>query len=83
MNMWKREQREVQGSAIPSIPLACEPSVNRPPPQSSTTFESGSFSISSRPAFGRKGTGDVLKELPGLPYVHSSLILCEDLLILA
>ncbi|KAL8837592.1 MAG: hypothetical protein Q9170_002469 [Blastenia crenularia] len=32
-----------------------------------TNLNNGSFSLSSRPAFGRKGTGDVLKGLPALP----------------
>ena len=41
--------------------------------QSTTNINNGSFSISSRPAFGRKRTVDVLKGLPNLPlYVLSS-----------
>ncbi|KAL8947721.1 MAG: hypothetical protein Q9222_006030 [Ikaeria aurantiellina] len=38
--------------------------------QNTTNLNNGSFSISSRPAFGRKGTGDVLKGLPALPFNH-------------
>ena len=32
-----------------------------------TDLSDGKFSISSRPAFGRRRTGDVLKGLPDLP----------------
>ncbi|CAF9934757.1 hypothetical protein IMSHALPRED_009833 [Imshaugia aleurites] len=40
--------------------------------QGTTNINNGSFSISSRPAFGRKRTEDVLKGLPALPlYIPS------------
>jgi len=32
-----------------------------------TDLNNGDFSISSRPAFGRKDTGDILKGLPQVP----------------
>lgn len=35
--------------------------------ESSAVLDVNNFSISSRPAFGRKTTQDVLKELPELP----------------
>ena len=43
-------------------------------PQSTTNINSGSFSLSSRPAFGRKRTEDVLKGLPALPL----FVLCSN-----
>ncbi|KAI4254149.1 MAG: hypothetical protein LQ352_003256 [Teloschistes flavicans] len=37
---------------------------------STTNLNNGSFSLSSRPAFGRKATRDVLKGLPAVPFNH-------------
>ncbi|KAL8698568.1 MAG: hypothetical protein Q9201_006500 [Fulgogasparrea decipioides] len=53
-----------------SQPSAAEQYVQRSAPNPPTNLSNGSFSLSSRPAFGRKATGDVLKGLPALPFNH-------------
>ncbi|KAL8669996.1 MAG: hypothetical protein Q9168_005441 [Polycauliona sp. 1 TL-2023] len=45
-----------------------DPYVQHSLSQPTTNLNDGSFSLSSRPAFGRKGTRDVLKGLPNLPF---------------
>ncbi|KAI4144427.1 MAG: hypothetical protein LQ341_002661 [Variospora aurantia] len=42
--------------------------VPRSTPAAPTNLNNGSFSLSKRPAFGRKHTADVLKGLPALPF---------------
>ncbi|KAL8898264.1 MAG: hypothetical protein Q9207_006797 [Kuettlingeria erythrocarpa] len=42
--------------------------VQRDSPTATTNLNNGSFSLSARPAFGRKATRDVLKGLPALPF---------------
>ncbi|KAL8719098.1 MAG: hypothetical protein Q9225_003857 [Loekoesia sp. 1 TL-2023] len=57
-----------KASSPSSQPSTAESYVQRSkPPALTTNLNNGSFSLSSRPAFGRKGTGDVLKGLPALP----------------
>ena len=69
--MWKRlNTKERQYERSVGSPTLIETSVGEKPLQDTTNINSinnGSFSISSRPAFGRKQTEDVLKELPALP----------------
>ena len=66
--MWKRLNRQSSYGT---------PTLTQTTPDEKTTsspnyIENGALSISSRPAFGRKGTGDVLKGLPDLPLYVSS-----------
>ncbi len=65
--MWKRlntKDRQFDRVGSPTlVETTADPNIFRNP----TNINNGSFSISSRPAFGRKGTGDVLKGLPALP----------------
>ena len=64
--MWKRlNQRDRQ----PSIgsPTLIETDLDPVVLQNSTNINNGEFSLSSRPAFGTRNTGDVLKGLPDLP----------------
>ena len=72
--MWKNlktKDRQLE-SAIGS-PTLTETTADDYTLQGITNINDGSFSISSRPAFGRKRTEDVLKGLPALPlYLRSS-----------
>lgn len=70
--MWssrKRLDHSDSTSSPPTQTSPAEPYVQRnEPPTLVTNLNNGSFSLSSRPAFGRKNTGDVLKGLPALPF---------------
>ncbi|KAI4280217.1 MAG: hypothetical protein L6R38_004625 [Xanthoria sp. 2 TBL-2021] len=56
------------GPTAANHPSATDPYVQRHRLAPVTNLNDGSFSLSSRPAFGRKGTRDVLKGLPNLPF---------------
>lgn len=72
--MWKRlNNKDRQPEIAICSPTLIETTVDENTLQGTTNITNGSFSISSRPAFGRKRTEDVLKGLPALPlYVPSS-----------
>ena len=63
--MWKRINRQPERSI--GGPVHVEPTVDEHTIESTTNLNNGDFSISSRPAFGRKKTEDVLKGLPDIP----------------
>ena len=70
--MWKSSKHK---DRLPeSDPTLIESTADEHIPQSTTNINSGSFSLSSRPAFGRKRTEDVLKGLPALPLC----VLCSN-----
>ena len=65
--MWKRfNQNRASESAIGN-PTLMETTLDEKSYSGLTNLSSGEFSLSSRPAFGRKQTEDVVKELPALP----------------
>lgn len=69
--MWKRINRT--GDRSIGHPILIETTVDERTLESSTALNAGDFSMSSRPAFGRKTTQDVLKGLPELPlYVYEA-----------
>ena len=70
--MWKSSKNKDRQSE--SDPTLIESITDEHTPRSTTNINSGSFSLSSRPAFGRKRTEDVLKGLPALPLC----VLCSD-----
>ena len=70
--MWKSSKNRDRQSE--SDPTLIESTADEHTPQSTTNINSGSFSLSSRPAFGRKRTEDVLKGLPALPLC----VLCSN-----
>lgn len=72
--MWKRlNNKDRQPEIAIGSPTIFETTADENSLQGTTNINNGSFSISSRPAFGRKRTEDVLKGLPALPlYVPSS-----------
>ncbi len=72
--MWKRLNNKDRPTEITiGSPTLIETTADENTLQGTTNINNGSFSISSRPAFGRKGTEDVLKGLPALPlYVPTS-----------
>lgn len=72
--MWKRlNNKDRQPEIAIGSPTLIETTADEYTLQSTTNINNGSFSISSRPAFGRKRTEDVLKGLPALPlYVPNS-----------
>ena len=63
--MWKRLNRTPDRGI--GNPILIETTVDEKTLDGSIILNSGDLSISSRPAFGRKGTQDVLKGLPELP----------------
>ena len=66
--MWKRlNTREREFDRTVGSPTLVETTVDQDMFRDPTNINNCSYSISSRPAFGRKGTGDVLKGLPALP----------------
>ena len=70
--MWKRLNHRDRQSSIGS-PTLIGTDVDEKILQNATNISNGDYSLSSRPAFGRKGTGDVLKGLPSLPlFVYNS-----------
>ena len=72
--MWKNlKNKDRRPESAIGGPALIETPVDDNTLQGTTNINDGCFSISSRPAFGRKRTEDVLKELPSLPlYVLSS-----------
>ena len=64
--MWKRINHRDRQSSIGS-PTLIGTDVDEKVLQNATNIINGDYSLSNRPAFGRKGTGDVLKGLPSLP----------------
>ena len=66
--MWKSSKNRDRQSESPTL---IESTADEHTPQSTTNINSGSFSLSSRPAFGRKRTEDVLKGLPALPFANT------------
>ncbi|KAL9068645.1 MAG: hypothetical protein Q9161_006083 [Pseudevernia consocians] len=72
--MWKRlNNKDRQTEIAIGSPSLNETTADEHTLQGTTNISNGSFSISSRPAFGRKRTEDVLKGLPALPlYVPTS-----------
>lgn len=72
--MWKRRR---QPDRTIGAPVLFETSLDEQSLKGLTNLNHGDFSISSRPAFGRKHTEDVLKGLPELPlYVEFSHLGC-------
>ncbi|KAL8739897.1 MAG: hypothetical protein Q9190_007342 [Brigantiaea leucoxantha] len=74
--MWNTRRRLTRPDRASSLgaPTAVEPAIEENATDESGSLINGEHSISSRPAFGRKTTGDVVKDLPALPlYVMSSL----------
>ncbi|KAL8736966.1 MAG: hypothetical protein Q9181_002162 [Wetmoreana brouardii] len=74
--MWpsrKRVEPSDRTASLSSQTSAAEQYVQRDAPYPRTNLSNGSFSLSSRPAFGRKATGDVLKGLPALPLPNSEV----------
>ncbi|KAI4196696.1 MAG: hypothetical protein LQ350_006387 [Teloschistes chrysophthalmus] len=71
--MWPSRRRLEPTDSTPS-PSSRAPStdeyVQQITPHSTTNLNNGSFSLSSRPAFGRKATRDVVKDLPAVPFNH-------------
>ena len=65
--MWKRINKDRQPETAMGSSAFIETVANENTLQGTTNINNGSFSISSRPAFGRKRTEDVLKGLPALP----------------
>ena len=63
--MWKRINRQTERSI--GSPTLVETTIDDQILRTTTNLNNGDFSISSRPAFGRKTTEDVLKGLPDLP----------------
>lgn len=63
--MWKRSNR--QSTPIETSALA-EYSEEGSTPERNINLNSGDFSISARPAFGRRESQDILKGLPDLPF---------------
>ena len=72
--MWKSSKnRDRQSETTIENTTRIDSTADEHTPQSPKNINSGSFSLSSRPAFGRKRTEDVLKGLPALPlYVLGS-----------
>ena len=72
--MWKNLKiKDRQLESANGSPTLIETTADDYTLQGITNINDGSFSISSRPAFGRKRTEDVLKGLPALPlYIRSS-----------
>ncbi|KAL8690455.1 MAG: hypothetical protein Q9218_004109, partial [Villophora microphyllina] len=71
--MWPSRRRLEPTDRTPSPSSQAAPAdeyVQRNTEHSTTNLNDGSFSLSSRPAFGRKGTKDVLKGLPAVPFNH-------------
>lgn len=70
--MWKRlNSKDRQPDRAVGSPTLVETTADQNIFRNSTNINNGSFSISTRPAFGRKGTADVLKGLPAVPlYVY-------------
>lgn len=74
--MWRRlnsRDRQVDGR-LESQTLV-NTSADQDSFQASTDIDNNDFSMSSRPAFGRKGTADVLKGLPAVPLYVKMLTL--------
>ena len=65
LKMWKRFKSPSE-KAIGN-PTLMETTLDENTIEGLTNLNNGDFSISSRPAFGRKQTEDVVKELPALP----------------
>ncbi|CAD6592563.1 MAG: hypothetical protein ASARMPREDX12_006189 [Alectoria sarmentosa] len=66
--MWKRlNNKDRQPEIAIGSPTLFETTADENSLRGTTNINNGSFSISSRPAFGRKRTEDVLKGLPALP----------------
>ena len=63
--MWKRINRQPEKRI--GSPTHVETTIDDHTVRNTTNLNNGDFSISSRPAFGRKKTDDVLKGLPELP----------------
>lgn len=70
--MWKRlNAKDRQFDRAVGSPTLIETTADQNILRNSTNINNGSFSISSKPAFGRRGTADVLKGLPAVPlYVY-------------
>ncbi|KAL8654390.1 MAG: hypothetical protein Q9226_003456 [Calogaya cf. arnoldii] len=64
----KRFDQQDTGPTASNHPSATDQYVQRSLHNPTTNLNDGSFSLSSRPAFGRKATRDVLKGLPNLPF---------------
>ena len=66
--MWKNmKNKDRQSEVAIEGPTLIETNMDENTVRGATNVNNGSFSISSRPAFGRKRTEDVLKGLPALP----------------
>jgi len=68
--MWKRintKDRQPERPLTFGSPTLIETNVDDKILQNATNINNGAYSISARPAFGRKRTSDVLKGLPALP----------------
>ncbi|MCJ1473753.1 hypothetical protein MMC13_002404 [Lambiella insularis] len=63
--MWKRFNRSSESTI--GNPTLVETTLDEKSYKGLTNLSNGEFSLSSRPAFGRKQTEDVVKELPALP----------------
>lgn len=72
--MWKRlNNKDRQPEIAIGSPTLIETTADEKIFEGTTNINNGSFSISSRPAFGRKRTEDVLKGLPALPLYAPNL----------
>ncbi|KAL8850335.1 MAG: hypothetical protein Q9221_004750 [Calogaya cf. arnoldii] len=69
----KRLDQQDTGPTASNHPSATHQYVQRNLHNPTTNLNDGSFSLSSRPAFGRKATRDVLKGLPNLPLPISDI----------
>ncbi|MCJ1398492.1 hypothetical protein MMC11_001692 [Xylographa trunciseda] len=73
--MWKRFNPNRASESAIGNPTLVETTLDETSYKGLTNLSSGEFSLSSRPAFGRKQTEDVVKELPALPFRDDQSIL--------
>ena len=65
--MWKRFNKSNDRVASPSRTETAVEAVEAKDAGGPTSLNDGSLSLSSRPAFGRKESQDVVKDLPQIP----------------
>lgn len=73
--MWRRINTNDRRPVF-SSPTLIDTNVDESILQNATNINNGAYSISSRPAFGRKRTSDVLKGLPAIPLYVERTVLC-------
>lgn len=75
--MWKRpKDPQPERPLVFGSPTLIEADFDEQILQNAANINNGAYSISSRPAFGRKRTSDVLKGLPALPLYVKTKALC-------